>query len=88
MNSLCVKLNQLPTSFDQLKVSYNTHKDKGNIDELISICVHLDKVGSVNFMVQLKPRSEPHKNHNPNKKISNFKKARKWEKSESANQEV
>ena len=31
-------LNSLPSKYGQLKVSYNTQKEKWGIDELISMC--------------------------------------------------
>ncbi|XP_028770186.1 uncharacterized protein LOC114727664 [Neltuma alba] len=32
-------LNSLPLQFDTFKVSYNTHKEKWSVDELLSMCV-------------------------------------------------
>ncbi|XP_028788270.1 uncharacterized protein LOC114744249 [Neltuma alba] len=32
-------LNSLPAQFDAFKVSYNTHKEKWSVDELLSMCV-------------------------------------------------
>ncbi|XP_047252325.1 uncharacterized protein LOC124887182 [Capsicum annuum] len=32
-------LNSLPTKYDPFKISYNTHKDKWSINELLTMCV-------------------------------------------------
>nr|DAD19300.1 TPA_asm: hypothetical protein HUJ06_020763 [Nelumbo nucifera] len=32
-------LNSLPSQFDQLKITYNAHKEKWSPSELISMCV-------------------------------------------------
>ncbi|KAM1000142.1 hypothetical protein ACFX2A_006927 [Malus domestica] len=50
-------LNSLPSSFEQLKVSYNTQKEKWTLDDLISICAQEEArikknqmINHVNFM--------------------------------------
>ena len=49
-------LNSLPTKYGQLKVSYNTSKDKWGIDELISMCAQeedrlkTEKTAEVHFV--------------------------------------
>ena len=49
-------LNSLPPKYGQLRVSYNTQKDKWGIDELISMCAQeedrlkKDKAVDVNFV--------------------------------------
>ncbi|XP_050104620.1 uncharacterized protein LOC126584202 [Malus sylvestris] len=56
-------LNSLPAKYGQLKVSYNTQKDKWGINDLILMCVQederlkVDKTGEVN-MVQMEKGSK------------------------------
>lgn len=39
-------LNSLPTEYGPFKISYNTHKEKWSINELLTMCVRRGEVGT------------------------------------------
>ena len=72
-------LNSLPSQYGPFKISYNTHKEKWSINELLTMCVQEEgrlaqEVGEGALIVTLDKRKKERKDKNHIPPIAKIKK--------------